>query len=251
MNGSSPSHPQPTKSGGLPSELKQLIDLESKSIGDSTSDTKSMNENKTDDEKTSSLQMPVKNDAYTANREREASWYNPGEGATKPSYVEETVLVATAPTAQSSSASRMDGLFLKLDEDEGLLGNQTRYDDRVCPSVCLPVCLSLCQSVFKTRTGRDISYKRRPGTMMSASISVRSSVGLSVCASVRPSVGASVRQSVRSSVCLSMHPSVSPFVRLTVCLSFCLSASVSVCLYICICLSLLVCLSTDGCSVVP
>lgn len=216
MNGSSPSHPQPTKSGGLPSELKQLIDLESKSIGDSTSDTKSMNENKTDDEKTSSLQMPVKNDAYTANREREASWYNPGEGATKPSYVEETVLVATAPTAQSSSASRMDGLFLKLDEDEGLLGNQTRYDDRVCPSVCLPVCLSLCQSVFKTRTGRDISYKRRPGTMMSASISVRSSVGLSVCASVRPSVGASVRQSVRSSVCLSVCLCIHPSVRSSV-----------------------------------
>ena len=251
MNGSSPSHPQPTISGGLPSELKQLIDLESKSIGDSTSDTKSMDENKTDDEKTSSLQMPVKNDAYTANREREASWYNPGEGATKPSYVEETFLVATAPTAQSSSASRMDGLFLKLDEDEGLLGNQTRYDDRVCPSVCLPVCLSLCQSVFKTRTGRDISYKRRPGTMMSASISVLSSIGLSVCVCVRPSVGRSICPFVCLSVYASIRQSVRPSNRLSFCLSVCLSASVSVCLYICICLSLLVCLSTDGCSVVP
>ena len=118
MNGSSPGHPQPTISGDLHSESKQLIDLESRN----------MNGNKTDDEKTSSLQMPVKNDAYTTNREREASWYSAGEGATKPCIVEETVLVATAPTAQSSATSRMDGLFLKLDEDEGLLGNQARYD---------------------------------------------------------------------------------------------------------------------------
>ena len=85
-----------------------------------------MNGNKTDDEKTSSLQMPANNDAYTTNGEREATWYNPGEITTKQSLVEETVLVATAPTAQSSATSRMDGLFLKLEEDEGLLGNQAR-----------------------------------------------------------------------------------------------------------------------------
>ena len=143
MNGSSPSHPQPTINGDLPSGTKQLIDLESKSIGDSTSDTKTMNGNRTDDEKTSSLQMPANNDAYTTNREREASWYNPGEITTKPSLVEETVLVTTAPTAQSSATSRMDGLFLKLDEDEGLFGNQARYGGCVCLSVCLSVSLSV------------------------------------------------------------------------------------------------------------
>ena len=144
MNGSSSSHPQPTVNGDLPAESTQLIDLESKSTDDSSSHTINMNGNKTDDEKTSSLQMPAKNDAHTTNREREASWYNPGERTTKTSLVEETVLVATAPTAQSSAASRMDGLFLKLDEDEGLLGNQARYDGRVRLTVCLPVCLSIC-----------------------------------------------------------------------------------------------------------
>ena len=143
MNGSSSSHPQPTVNGDLPSESTQLIDFESKNTGDSSSHTINMNGNKTDDEKTSSLQMPAKNDAYTTNREREASWYNPGERTTKTSLVEETVLLTTAPTAQSSSASRMDGLFLKLDEDEGLLGNQARYDDRVRPSVCLSISLSV------------------------------------------------------------------------------------------------------------
>ena len=148
MNGSSSSHPQPTVNGDLPSESTQLIDLESKSTGDSSSHTINMNGNKTDDEKTSSLQMPAKNDAHTTNRERETSWYNPGERPTKTSLVEETVLVATAPTAQSSSASRMDGLFLKLDEDEGLLGNQARYDDRARLSVCLSVCLSISLSVL-------------------------------------------------------------------------------------------------------
>ena len=147
MNGSSPSHLQPTINGDLSSESKQLIDFDSKSIGDSVSDTKNMNGNKTDDEKTSSLQMPTNNDAYTTNKVREASWYNPGEITTKPSLVEETVLVATAPTAQSSATSRMDGLLINLDEDEGLLGNQARYGGCVCLSVCLPVCLSVCLSV--------------------------------------------------------------------------------------------------------
>ena len=204
MNGSSSSHPQPTVNGDLPSESTQLIDLESKSTGDSSSHTINMNGNKTDDEKTSSLQMPAKNDAHTTKRERETSWYNPGERPTKTSLVEETVLVATAPTAQSSSASRMDGLFLKLDEDEGLLGNQARYDDRARLSVCLSVCLFLCQSFSKSTKGREISHKQRPGTMMSASVSVRSFFRLSVCASVSQCV----RQSVRSSVCLCIHPSV-------------------------------------------
>ena len=140
MNGSSPSDPQPTINGDLPSESKQLIDLESRPrIDDSTSGKETMNENRTDDEKTSSLQMPAKDDAYTTNRLRETSWYNSEEETTKPSLVEETVLVATAPTAQSSATSRMDGLFLNLEEDEGLLGNQARYSGCVC--VSLSVCL--------------------------------------------------------------------------------------------------------------
>ena len=211
MNGSSPSHPQPMVNGGdSPSESKQLIDLESKSVGDSTSDTRDMNGNKTDDEKTSSLQMPANNDAYATNREREASWFNAEEITTKPSLVEETVLVATAPTAQSSATSRMDGLFLKLDEDEGFLGNQARYGGCVCLSVCLPVCLSLCEAVSKTRTGREISDKRRSNAMMF----------VSVCPAVLPSVCLSVRSSVSHSV--------SPFVCLFVCLSVCLFVSVSV-----------------------
>ena len=152
MNGSSRSHPPPTINGDIPSESRQLIDLESKSIVKSTSVTKDMNGNKTDDEKTSSLQMPAKGDAHTTDRERQTSWYSPGEVTTKPSLVEETVLVATAPTAQSSATSRMNDLFLKLDEDEGLLGNQARYSGGVCLSVSLwPVFLSepltVCLSV--------------------------------------------------------------------------------------------------------
>lgn len=145
MNDSSPSDPQPTINGDLPSESKQFIDLESKPrIGDSTSGKETMNGNRTDDEKTSSLQMPAKTDAYTTNRERETSWYNSEEVTTKPSLVEETVLVATAPTAQSSATSRMDGLFLNLDEDKGLLGNQARYNVHVCLSVCLFVSPCVC-----------------------------------------------------------------------------------------------------------
>jgi len=97
-----------------------------------------MNGNKTDDEKTSSLQMPAKDDAHTTDRERQTS---------KPSLVEETVLVATAPTAQSSATSRMNDLFLKLDEDEGLLGNQARYSGGVYLSVCLSVSLRLADSL--------------------------------------------------------------------------------------------------------
>ena len=143
MNGSSPSYLQQTINGDLRSESKQLIDFESKSISDSTSNKRTMNGNKTDDEKTSSLQMPSKNDAFTTDRERETSWYNPGEITTKPTLVEETVLVATAPTAHSSATSRMDGLFLTLDEDEGLLGNQARYSGCVCLSICLSVSLSV------------------------------------------------------------------------------------------------------------
>lgn len=134
MNGLSSSDPQPTINGDLHSESKQQLKLESKSIGDSTSDKKTMNENRTDDEKTGSLQMPAKNGPHTTTSEREAESYNAGEVTTKPSLegsripLEETVHVATAPTAQSSAETRMEGLLLNLGEDEGSLRNEARYD---------------------------------------------------------------------------------------------------------------------------
>lgn len=123
MNGLFLSYLQFMKSGGLFLELKQFIDLEFKSIGDSMSDIKSMNENKIDDEKMSFFQMLVKNDVYIVNREREVFWYNLGEGVMKLSYVEEIVFVVMVLIVQLFLVSRMDGLFLKLDEDEGLFGN--------------------------------------------------------------------------------------------------------------------------------
>lgn len=134
MNGSSRSDPQPTINGDLPSESKQQIKLESKTTGDSTSDKKTMDENRTDDEKTGSLQVPATNGPYTTTSEREAPSSNAEEITTKPTSlnssripVEETVHVATAPTAQSSAATRMDGLFLNLEEDDGsLLRNEAR-----------------------------------------------------------------------------------------------------------------------------
>ena len=82
-----------------------------------------MNENRTDDEKTGALRMATQNGICTTDSEKEALRYDAGGLKSKPATqgsfqapLEETIDVVTAPSAESSAASRMDGLLLKLEE---------------------------------------------------------------------------------------------------------------------------------------
>ena len=170
-----------------------------------------MNENRTDDEKTGSIQISTKNGPYTTNSEADTTRYIAGEIMAKPSLegslngsripVEETFRVVAAPTAQSAAAVRMEGLFLNLEGDEGSLRNEARYlclsvRPSVRPSFRLPVCLSVSQSV-------------------SVSVFVCVSVCLSVCLTCLI---------VSLSACLPTHRSICPLFCLPLYLSFCLFA---------------------------
>lgn len=135
-NGSSSNITHPTINGDSPSESTQQIELDSNSIAHSSSDKAEMNENRTDDEKTGELQMPTQNGpTYTTDNEKDALQYDAVEIKNKPAAqdslnnsqipIEETINVVTAPTAESSVASRMDGLFLRLEEDDE---NLARYN---------------------------------------------------------------------------------------------------------------------------
>ena len=91
-----------------------------------------MNENRTDDEKTGALRMATQNGICTTDSEKEALRYDAGGLKSKPATqgsfqapLEETIDVVTAPSAESSTASRMDGLLLRLEEDDG---NLIRYN---------------------------------------------------------------------------------------------------------------------------
>jgi len=136
MNGFSSSYlPQPATNGDLHKETKQQVKLEP---SHSTANKNPMFENRTDDEKTESLQMAAKIGSlanHPTDNEQENSLRNSGELTTKEALqissntsvpVEETIQVARATTAESTAASKMDGLLLDLGEDKGLSGNQTR-----------------------------------------------------------------------------------------------------------------------------
>ena len=138
MNGSSPSDsPHPETNEISYSESKQPIALEA---SERTVDDKPMPENRTDDEKTESLQIEAKMDPnanHSTSLETEESLHSSEEQKTEVdlesssnapgSPVEETVQVTTATTAQSSAASSMDGLLITIDEDEESFEDQTRY----------------------------------------------------------------------------------------------------------------------------
>ena len=138
MNGSSPSDsPHPETNEISRSESKQPIALKT---SESTVNEKPILENRTDDEKTESLQLETKIDPkanHSTSLETEESLHNSGEQKTEVdsesspndpgSLVEETVEVTTATTAQSSAASSMDGLLITIDEDEESFEDQTRY----------------------------------------------------------------------------------------------------------------------------
>lgn len=138
MNGSSPSDsPHPETNEILHSESKQPIVLET---SESTVNDKPMHENRTDDEKSESLQIETKKDPdanHSTSLETEESLHSSGEQKTEVdlesspndpcSPVEETVEVTTATTAQSFAVSSMDGLLITIDEDEGSFEDQTRY----------------------------------------------------------------------------------------------------------------------------
>lgn len=147
MNGSSPTNPpEPSTNGTLYQETKQHSINNMELIpSDITAIEKPMYENRTDDEKTGSLQMAAKMNPYSnplTSVGKEQLLRDSEEKLTKLSLqntsddsrfpVEETVEVTTATTAQSAAASRMDGLFLKLEEDEGSFASQTRYSISSC-----------------------------------------------------------------------------------------------------------------------
>ena len=141
MNGSSPSDsPHPKMNEISHSESKQPIALET---SESTVNEKLILENRTDDEKTESLQLETKIDPdanHCTSLETEESLHSSEEQKTEVdlesspndlgSPVEETVQVTTATTAQSSAVSSMDGLLITIDEDEGSFEDQTRYGSR-------------------------------------------------------------------------------------------------------------------------
>ena len=130
-NDSSPSNLQPTVNGGTASESTQQRELYSNTIEDGCGEENTMNENKTDDEKTGALRMATQNGLCTTDSEKEALRLDAGELKSKPTTqgslqtpLEETIDVVTAPSAESSAASRMNGLLLRLEEDNG---NLVRY----------------------------------------------------------------------------------------------------------------------------
>ena len=90
---------------------------------------KAMYENRTDDEKSGSLQLELKVDPYSeppATTEKDKLLLSSMNGSC--GAVDEAVQVSTAPTGQSSAASsKMDGLLLNLEEDGASFGNHTRY----------------------------------------------------------------------------------------------------------------------------
>ena len=124
MNGSSPS--QPATNGTFHLETENHIKPPSKR---SFGDKKTMYENRTDDEKSGSLQLEPKVDPYSeppTTTEKDKLMLSSMNGSC--GAVEEAVQVSTAPTAQSSAASsKMGGLLFNLEEDGASFGNHTRY----------------------------------------------------------------------------------------------------------------------------
>ena len=88
-----------------------------------------MYENRTDDEKSGSLQLEPKVDPYSeppATTEKDKLLLSSMNGSRGD--VDEAIQVSAAPTVQSSAASsKMDGLLLNLEEDGAPFGNHTRY----------------------------------------------------------------------------------------------------------------------------
>lgn len=141
MNGSPPSDPpEPETNKTLNSELKQC----NKRPPERTIHEKPMYENnRTDDEKSSSLQMAAKIDVNanhstgvvtdklshsTDEHKREVALE--GSSNSTDSAVEEAVEVTMATTSQSS---KMDGLTVNLEEDEESFGNRIRYSLKHLP----------------------------------------------------------------------------------------------------------------------
>lgn len=137
MNGTSISSPtHPTRNGIFNPETEKQIELQPSG---KTGNNNSMFENRTDDEKTGSLQMAAKIDPHSnhstsiekdklllVSGEKTTNIDLKGSSNTSRAQVEETVHVTMATTAQSSAASRMDSLLLNLEENEGSFGDQTR-----------------------------------------------------------------------------------------------------------------------------
>ena len=124
MIGSSPS--QPATNGDFHPETENHIKPPLKlSIGDK----KTMYENRTDDEKSGSLQLEPKVDPYSeppATTEKDKLLLSSMNGSC--GALDEAVQVSTAPTLQSTAASsKMDGLLLNLEEDGASFENHTRY----------------------------------------------------------------------------------------------------------------------------
>ena len=126
MNALSPSQPTTNGTPAFHPETDNHIEPQLKrSIGDK----KRMYENRTDDEKSGSLQLEPKVDPYSippATIEKDKLLFSSMNGSR--GAVDEAVQVSTAPTVQSSAAlSKMDALLLNLEEDGGSFGNHTRY----------------------------------------------------------------------------------------------------------------------------